>query len=181
MKTESCEVIANEEDAAIGFSGKVSLNGLLPSPGPLTRIAEGGGRCCAAAVAGVTLRGAGLLGAPRIELTALDECAGLGLARGGAFRATSPVEPLRSGLASGLADGLDSIVGDEFESVEGTFAKDSESRAPFSEFFSEGLASSSLLAPEELWESTRDRLVAAEDGPVGLTRVAASAGCALRD
>ena len=65
--------------------------------------------------------------------------------------------------------------------MEGTFANDSESRVFFSDFFSEGLASSSLLALEELLESMRDRLAAAEDGPVGLTEVAASAGRALRD
>ena len=100
----------------MGFSGNVSRNGLLPSPGPLTRIVEGGDRCGAAAVAGVTLRGAGFLGPPRIGPTAL-----------------------------------------------------------------EGPTSSSLLAPEELSESMRDRPVAAEDGPVGLTRVVASAGRALRD
>jgi hypothetical protein len=68
----------------------------------------------------------------------LGEYAGSGIALGGAFRAISPVEPLRSGLVSGLADGLDSIVGDEFESVEGTFANDSESRVLSSDFFSEG-------------------------------------------
>ena len=56
---ESCEAIANEEEAAIGFSGKVSLNDLLPLDGAVTRIAEGGAGCNAAPVAGVTLRGAG--------------------------------------------------------------------------------------------------------------------------
>jgi|ERR1035438_930650 hypothetical protein len=81
----------------------------------------------------------------------------------------------------GLADGLDSIVGDEFKSVEGTFAKDSEYRVFSLEFSSEGVASSSLLTPEELSESMLDRLVTAEDGPVGLTRVAESAGRALWD
>ena len=147
----------------------------------MTRIVEGDDRNGAAPVAGVTLRGAGFLSAPLIGPTALGECAGLGLTGGGAIRAISPVEPLRSGRASGLADGLDSIVGDEFESVEGTFAKDSESRVLSLDFSSEGVASSSLLAPEELSELMMDRLVSAEDGPVGLTRVAASAGRALRD
>jgi len=66
------------------------------------------------------------IGAALIEPTALGEYAGSGLASGGVFRAVSPFEPLRSGLLTGLADGLDSIVGDEFKSVEGTFAKDSE-------------------------------------------------------
>jgi hypothetical protein len=69
----------------------------------------------------------------------LGEYAGWGLARGGAFRAISPLEPFRSGLASGLADGLDSIGGDEFEPAEGTFVNDSESRVLSSDFFSEGL------------------------------------------
>ena len=147
----------------------------------MTRIAEGGDQCGAVPIAGVTLRGAGFLGAPIIGPTALGECAGLGLAGGGAFRAIGPVEPLRSGLASGLADGLDSIVGDEFESVEGTFAKDSESRVLSLDSSSDGVASSSLLAREELSESTEDRLVTAEDGPVGLTRLAESAARALRD
>src|SRR6266850_1513057 len=83
-------------------------------------------------------------------------CVGWDFPGGGAI---SPVEPLRSGLASGLADGLDSIVGDEFESAEGTFAKDSESRVLSLDFYSEGVASWSLLAPEELSESMRDSSV----------------------
>jgi len=149
-RTESCEVIANEEEAAIGFCGRTSLNGLLPSPGPVTRIVEDDDRCGTARVAGVTLRGARFLGAPFIVPTVLRECAGLGLAGGGAFRAINPVEPLGSGLASGLTDGLDSVVGDEFESVEGAFAKDSEPGVLSLDFFSEGVVSSSLLALEEL-------------------------------
>jgi hypothetical protein len=130
------------------------------------------------AVAGVTRRGAGFLAAPLIAPTALGECAGLKLARGSAFRAISPFEPLRSGPASGLADGLDSIGGDESECVEGAFTNDSESRVLSSDFFSEGAASSSLLARGELSEFMKGRLVTAEDGAVGLARVAASA---LRD
>jgi hypothetical protein len=123
------------------------VKGLLPSPGPVTRIVES--RRVAARVAGVALRGAGFPGAPLIGTTALGEGAGLGLARSGAFRAISPIKPLRSGLASGLADGLDPIEGDEFESVEGPFAKDSESRVLSLGFFPEGVASPSLLAPKE--------------------------------
>jgi hypothetical protein len=113
--------------------------------------------------------------------TALGEYAGSGLASGGVFRAVNPFEPLRSGLLMGLADGLDSIVGDEFKSVEGSFAKDSEYRVFSLELLSEGVGSSSLLTPEELSESMLDRLVTAEDGPVGLTRVAEAAGRALGD
>lgn len=147
----------------------------------MTRITEGGDGCGAAPVAGVNLRGTGFLGAPLIGPTALGECAGLGLAGGGALRAISPAEPLHPGLASGLTDGLDSTVGDEFESAEGTFAKDSESRVLSLGFSSKGETSSSLLAPEELSESMRDRLVTVEDGPVGLTWVAESSGGPLRD
>jgi|SRR5580698_6691583 hypothetical protein len=121
------------------------------------------------------------IGAALIGLTALGEYAGSELARGVVFRAVSPFEPLRSGLLTGLADGLDSIVGDEFESVEGTFAKDSGYRVFSLEFSSEGVASSSLLTPEELSESMLDRLVTAEDGPFGLTRLAESASGALAD
>jgi hypothetical protein len=121
----------------------------------VTRIAEGGDRCGAAPVAGATLGGAGFLGAPLIGPKALGGFAGLGLASGGAFRAISPAEPLRSGLASELTDALASIVGDEFESVEGTFAKDLEFRVFSLDFSSEAVASSSLIAPEELSESRK--------------------------
>jgi hypothetical protein len=121
------------------------------------------------------------IGAALIGPTVLGEYAGSELTSGGVFRAVSPFEPLRSGLLTGLADGLGSIVGDEFKSVEGTFAKDSEYRAFSLEFSSEGVASSSLLTPEELSESMLDRLVTAEDGPFSLTRVAESAGRAVWD
>jgi len=174
--------MANEEEAAIGFSGRISLNGLLPSPGPATRIVEGDDRCGAARGAGVTLRGAGFFGAPLIGPKALGEGAGLGLARGGAFRAISPVEPLRSGLAWGLAGGLDAIVGDEFGSVEGTFAKDSESRVLFLDFFSGGQASSSLLAREELSESMRDSSVSGAGGfTAGVLKGFAAGGVEVRE
>jgi hypothetical protein len=105
----------------------------------------------------------------------------MGRSDGGEFRAISPVEPLRSGLPLGLEDGLDSVVGKEFESVEGTFVKDSESRLFSPDFSSEGVVSSSLLASEELSESMGDRLVTAGDGPIGLTREVESAGGASRD
>src|SRR5277367_3338345 len=52
--------MAREGEAAIGFSWKTTLNGLLPSPGPRTSIAELRDRFGAATVGGVSRRGAGL-------------------------------------------------------------------------------------------------------------------------
>src|SRR3984893_9599024 len=106
----------------------------------------------------------------------MGKCACSGLAGGDAFRAVGSFEPLRSRLLSRLADGLDSVVSDEFKSMEGTFAKDSGFGVLSLEFSSEGMASSSLLAPEELSESMLDRLVTAEDGPGGLPPGAESSG-----
>jgi hypothetical protein len=57
-------------------------------------------------VVGGAVRGAGFAGAPLFELAALGACAGWEFADGDAFRAISAVEPLRSGVASGLTDGL---------------------------------------------------------------------------
>jgi len=90
----------------MGSSCKVSLNGLLPSPGPLTRIAEGDDRRRGVRVAGGALRGEGFAGAPLIRLAALGECAGWEFAGGDTFRAISAVEPLRSGLASGISESV---------------------------------------------------------------------------
>ena len=123
-------------------------------------MAEGGGRCGDTLVAGATLGPAGTLGAPLIGATVVSECAGLGVTGGGAFRAISPAEPLRPELASGPTDGFDSIAGEEFEIVEGTFAKDSDSRVLSLGFSSEGAASPGLLAAQELSESVND----CEDG-----------------
>jgi hypothetical protein len=78
---------------------------------------EGDDRCGAVPVTGATQFGAGFRGGPLIEPTGWGEGAGLGLAGGGAFRAISPAEPLRPGMASGLAVGFDSIAGGELESV----------------------------------------------------------------
>jgi hypothetical protein len=119
----------------------------------VTRIAEGGETCGAALIAGVGLPGAGLLGAPLFGPTALGEGARLGFAGGGAFRAISPADPLRAARASGLTDGLASIVGDEFASVEATFAKDSDFLALSQDFSSESVAPLTLLASAELSES----------------------------
>jgi len=110
--------MAREGEAAIGFSWKTTLNGLLPSPGPLTSIAELGDRFGAATVGGVSLRGVG------------------------------------------------------FGTVEGTFASDLESSVLSLDFSSEGVASSILLAREELSESMdglegREAGSAARFGSVG--------------
>ena len=115
-----------------------------------------------------------------IEPPATFECDCSAVAGGRTLRAISPVEPLRLGPTSGIADCLDSIVGDEFESVDGTFTEGSESHVPSPDFSSEGGVSSSLLAPEGISESMWKRL-AAEDGSVGVTRITDSAGRALRD
>ena len=129
---------------------------MLPWTGAVTRIAEGGDRCGDTPMADATLCAAGFLSAPFIGLTALSGWLGLGLAGGGAFRAGGQAEPLRPGLASGRTEGFDSIAEDEFESVEGTLAKDSEPRLLSLGFSSEGEASSSLLAAEELLGSVTD-------------------------
>src|ERR1700722_2190767 len=134
-----------------------------------------------AAGTGFVVRRARFLRALDIEPPATIECDCSAVAGGGTLRAISPVEPLRLGPTSGIADCLDSIVGDEFESVEGTFTEGSESRVPSLDFSSEGGVSSSLLAPEGRSESMWKRLVTAEDGSVGLTGITKSAGRALRD
>jgi len=86
----------------MGVCGNTSLNGLLPSPAPLTKSAEGDERCSAARIAGVTgvaVRWAGFGGAVLIGPTVLGKCAGWEFAGGGAFRAIRAVEPGRAGLA----------------------------------------------------------------------------------
>lgn len=134
-----------------------------------------------AADTGFVVRRSRFLRAPGIESPATVECDRSAVTDGGTLRAISPVEPLRLGPTSGIADCLDSIVGDEFESVDGTFTEGSESRVPSPDFSSEGGVLSSLLAPEGRSESMRKRLVTAEDGSVGVTRITDSAGRALRD
>ena len=158
--------------ASIGISGKVTRNGLLPWAGGVTRIAEGVSRCIAAPIEGDTPRGAEIGGAASTETRALDEGANLGLAGGGVFRAINPAELLGSGAGPGSIDGFDSIAGEVFEFVEGTFATDSKSRLFPLGFSSESTASTSLLARGELPVSRR--LFPA--GGVEVLREAASAG-----
>lgn len=112
--------------------------------------------CGAAAIADVSLYGAGLLGARRIERTALGRCTSPGLGRtslefagGDRFRATGAIVPVGSELTSGFADDLDSAAGDDSESVERASAEYSEPRVLFSGFPSEGVASPNVLAPTE--------------------------------
>ena len=97
-------MIANEEEAAIGFSGRISRNGLLPWPEPVKKTVEGDDWRGAACVAGVALRGAGLGREPLFGPTALGEYAGGAFAGGSAFGAIGAVEPSLSGLASGLLE-----------------------------------------------------------------------------
>src|ERR1700751_6211924 len=134
-----------------------------------------------AADTGFVVRRSRFLRALGIEPPATVECDCSAVAEGGTLRAISPVEPPRLGPTSGIADCLDSIVGDEFESVEGTFTKGSESRVPSLDFSSEGGVSSSLLAPEGRSESMCKRLVTFEDGHLGVSRITGLAGRALRD
>lgn len=136
--------------AAIAFSG--NRNGWLPRLGTVTRIAEGLGRRGAATIVGAGLYMAGLLGALLTGPTALGECARSELAGGDTFGSISPVSPLCSELTSGLADGLDSVVRDESESVGRTSAKYSEPRVLSLGFSPEGVASLRLLAPAEASE-----------------------------
>jgi hypothetical protein len=73
----------------------------------------------------------------------------MGRSDSGEFRVITPVEPSRSGPPLELGDDLDSMVGEEFESVEGTFARNSEPRALSLDLSSEGVPSSSFSASEE--------------------------------
>ena len=117
-----------EDVAAIALAGKLNLEGWLSRPGRVTRIAEDLGNCGAAAIVRVSLCGAGLLGAIR------------------------SIAPLWSEFTSGLADGSDSVVGSEFESMEGICARYSETRVFSLDFSWEGVALSRLCVPEESLE-----------------------------
>ena len=99
-RTESCELIAKEDVAAIAFSWKLTLKGWLPRLGRVTRIVEGLVRCGAAPIIGVCPYGAGLPGALLIEPTALGEYAGLEFTGGDVFRTFGSIKPLCSELAS---------------------------------------------------------------------------------
>jgi hypothetical protein len=157
--------MANVEEAAIGLSGRISLNGLLPSPGPVKRIVEGDERRGAAGVAGITLRGAGLVGAPIIGTATLGKCAGWEFAGGGAFRAISPVEPLLSGLASGLSESADDGV---------VTAED----GPIGATLAAGLSGAALRWVAGISEC--DSAVAAEFTP-GVSVVSAAGGVGVRE
>jgi hypothetical protein len=120
----------------------------------VTRIAEGVNRRMAAPIEGVTLRGAGFPGATFAGPRVLEEEVNLGPAGGDVLRAITPAERLRPGAEPGSIDGFDSIAGEEFEFAEGAFATDSASRVLSPDFSSEGEASSSVSAPEELVEES---------------------------
>ena len=99
-------MIANDDETEIAFSGKVTLDGLPPSAGGVTRIAGGRDPYGAECDIGVALRGVEVFGGAGVGLTAVagreDSDSGLD---GGAFRASSPFEPLGFGLLSGLVGG----------------------------------------------------------------------------
>lgn len=155
MRTESSEVIAQEDVAAIVFFGKLTRNGWFPRSGTVTRTVEDLGSRGAAPIVDVNLNGAGLLGALRIAPAALCECANLEIAGGETFRATGPIAPLGAGLTSGFGVGFGSIAGDESASVERASAEfeirglslglSSEAVG----FSSEGAASAGRLMPAE--------------------------------
>jgi hypothetical protein len=89
----------------MGLSGRVSRNGLLPLPGPVTRIVEGNDRCGVGRVASATLGGAEFAGVPLIGERALGKCTGREFV-GGAFRAIGSADSLSSGLAAGLSESV---------------------------------------------------------------------------
>jgi hypothetical protein len=120
--------------------------------------------CGIALVAAATLRGTGNLVPPLIVPATLIACAGLGFAGGGAFRAISSREPLRSWPATGFGDGSDFIAGDELKSVAGSFAKDPEFWALPLDFSSEGRASLILSAREEVCDIVSPEWLGATGG-----------------
>lgn len=114
-----------EDVAAIVLFGKLTRNGWLPRSGTVTRIVEVLGTCGAAAIAEVSLCGAGILGVLGVERTAFGRRPTLELGRtslelagGGMFRTTGLNAPLGSGLTSGFGVILDSVAADESASVE---------------------------------------------------------------
>ena len=103
---------------------------LLPA-GPVKRIVEGDDKCGIARVAGITLRGAGLVVAPIIGKGALGECVGWESEGGGAFRASSLVERSRVELVSLLSEsGNDGVVVAEDGPIGATLGVVSSGRTP---------------------------------------------------
>ena len=92
--------MANEDEAAIGFSGKFTRNGLLPWAGVVTSIPEGVARCGVEPIEGAKL-GDALFFHPRFTgSVSLKERAGSGVTGGGATRAICPAELSRPEIAS---------------------------------------------------------------------------------
>ena len=92
--------MANEDEAAIGFSGKFTRNGLLPRAGVVTRIPEGEDRCGVEPIEGAKLGDAWLFDPWLTGSGGLKERAGSGVAGGGATRAICAAHPSRRGMAS---------------------------------------------------------------------------------
>src|SRR5215467_12966792 len=137
--------MAREDVAATAFSGKLTLNGWFPPRGRAKSITEDLGGCGPTPIVVVSLFGAGILGALLVGWTALRGCAGLELA-GGKFRTTGAISPLGSELTSVLTAGLDSIVGDESESV-GRISAEPAYGGLSLDSSSEGVTLSSLFVP----------------------------------
>jgi hypothetical protein len=140
--------MANEEEAAIAFSGKFTRNGLLPWAGVVTSIPEAVARRGDAPTGGAKLREARFFHASLTGPLPRKESAGFGVAVRGATRAIIPAEPSCPESGSERGDGFDSTAGGKLETVEGASAKDSEFRALSTEFSSRGVTSSRLTVPE---------------------------------
>ena len=100
-------MIAKEDETEIAFSGKVTLDGLPPSAGGVTRTAGGRDPYGAGRAIGAAPRGVGVFGGAGVGMTGVvgRGCSDSGFAAGGAFRASSPFEPSGLGLLSGLMGG----------------------------------------------------------------------------
>lgn len=173
-----------EDVAAIVLFGKLTRNGWLPRSGTVTRTVEVLGTCGAAAIAEVSLYGAGILVVLGVERTAFGRRPTLELGRTslelagvGMFRTTGLIVPVGSGLTSGFGVGFDIIARDESAFVERASA---ESEIPgFSlGFSSEGVGFSASVALSAPFMPTALSELAAWGGRVRGVDSSAASGCA---
>jgi hypothetical protein len=172
--------MANEEEAAIAFSGKFTRNGLLPWAGVVTSIPEAVARLGDAPTDGAKLREARFFHAPLTGPLPWKESAGFGVAVGGATRTIIPADHSCPERGSERGDGFDSIAGGKSETVESVSAKDSEFLVLSTELSSRGVTSSRLTVPEASLASTKVfAAVGADTGEVvSLEGTGAAAGAA---